>query len=269
MLSLKAHSQMAVADGVAQTLLTKMGVEQTIYYAQSIAQMIQSVEHAYQQVKYMYEAEKRALENLRSIADVSNFDDFMKWTNRQLYMEREVEERYNNLGVRIGGKTYRADDIDNIPDALKSSYGEEYWNSDFTEDQRYEMYYNLGLAPGNYMYVKKWQAREDDFVKKMQVQSGFLRDENNQAAERYNRLLRKYATSSDDLDLNEIAKNMGITLMQLEMLLREMAIQMAERNEYDIARDKLQNAPPNPDQLSGTYNVDPFGKITAGTGRYD
>jgi hypothetical protein len=261
---LKAQAQLVVADAVVETLLTKMGIDQLIYYAQQIEQTVMSVAHLYTQVQYMIEAERRALRNLQSIVDVRNFDDFMKWQNRQLYMEQEVEGRFNNLGVRIGNKTYKAEEIDKIPDALRTRFGDEYWAAEFTDEQRKQMYVQLGLSPGNYNYVKKWQQKEEEFVKKAQVQSSILRDEQKDAAARYNQLMQQYATSGEDLDLNEIAKNMGITLMQLELLMREMAIQTAEKNEYDVTMNKLANTPPNPPRLSDHWNDNSFGRITEG-----
>jgi len=259
--SVQVNAQLQVFDGVAHTILEATGIEQAIYYAQSMAQFVESVQHAYQQVQHMIEAEKRAIENLRSITDVKNFDDFMKWQNRQLYMEREVEDRFNNLGVKIGGKTYRTGDIDDIPEAMQSTFGREYWENEFTEDQRREMYLNAGLSPGNYTYVKKWREREGDFVKKIQAQAQLWADENEDAANNYNHLIDKYA-SGDEVHTNEILQNINMSLIQQEMVLREIARQMAEKNEYDVAMNQLASTPPNPPRLSDTFNARPFGSIS-------
>jgi hypothetical protein len=119
-----------------------------------------------------------------------------------------------------------------------------------------------------WIYVKKWGKRVDDFTKKMQVEGDILRAENESAAERYARLMQQYSDPNAEIDLNEIAKNMGITLMQLELLLRELSIQMAERNAYDIAKDKLGEKAGNPPRLSGTYDSEPWGSITEGVGKF-
>jgi hypothetical protein len=266
--SFNLYSQMAVADAFVLGAIKGTWIEQAAYWGQQVAQTAQSVEYLYQQTVNMVEAEKRAISNIRSIADVESFDDFMKWQNRQLYMEREVEERFESLGVRIGGKTYKAGQIDEIPGAMGSSFGKEYWN-DFSEDQRREMYTTLGLSPGNYNYVKKWQQREDDFVRKIQVQSAILADENQQAAERYNRLINKYSQPADGLDTNQILKNIHITQMQTEMALRDLARQISEKNEYDVAKDKLSATPPSPPRLSDTFNANPFGTITEYSWNYE
>jgi hypothetical protein len=256
------HAQgLPVIDAAAVTFLEITHIDQVIHHAQSLAQTVQSVQYLYQQTVNMFEAEKRALENLRSIADVRSFDDFMKWQNRQLYMEKEVEDRFNNLGVKIGGKTYRAAEIDEIPDAMRSSFKDPF-EDDFTEEQRKEMYLTLGLAPGNYNYVKKWQEREADFVRRIQVQSALLYDENKHAAKGYNDLIEKYSQPADGLDMNQILKNMHITQMQTEMVLREIARQNAEKYEYDIARNKLAETPPTPLRLSDTWNAQIFEPIT-------
>ena len=259
--SFNAHAQFAVIDTAAIGFLEWTHIDQVIAAAQNLSQIVQSVDYLYQQTVNMVEAEKRALQNLKSIADVENFDDFMKWHNRQLYMEREVEDRFTNLGVRINGKTYRAGEIDQIPDALRNSFGDPYWN-DFTEEQRKEMYVTLGLAPGNYNYVKKWQQREADFARRIQVQSAIWNAENQEAAGKYSDIKLKYSQPADNLDVNQILKNIHITEMQTEMVLREIARQNAEKYEYDVALNKLSATPPAPPRLSDTWNASFFEPIT-------
>jgi hypothetical protein len=262
-------AQLAVADGFVHDLMKKTGADQAIYYAQSLLQLVDNVKNTYNQLQHMIEAEKRALANLKSIADVRSFDDFMKWQNRQLYMEREVEDRYKNMGLKIGKKTYTTQELDDIPAAMRQSYGSGYWESDFTEDQREEMYVQLGLSPGNYNYVKKWSERDQAFLKKVQARAGILSDDNEAAGERYNELIREYGRSDENLDINQIAKNMHITTMQVEMVLRDIALSMAERDEREYAQQKLEKTPPTPPRLSNTFDAKPFGKITEGTGRND
>lgn len=263
----KSHAQLAVVDGALNSLMTAMGIDQYIYYAKSLVEMVNSARNTYDQLQHMIEAQKRALNNLKGIADVKSFDDFMNWQNRQLYMEREVEDRYNNLGLKIGNETYYTSDIDRIPDALRSNYGAEYWENEFTEEQREEMWASLGLSPGNYMYVKKWQQREEDFVKKIQAQGGLWMEDNQKAAEQYNRMIRKYSEENENLDANEILKNINITLIQQEMVMREMARQISEKFEYDTAMNQLGATPPNPSRLSGMYDESFFGRISEGTSR--
>ena len=250
-----------VIDAAVQSVLEITYIDQIISFAQQLQQMVQSVNYLYQQTVNMVLAEERAIENLWSIADVKSFDDLMKWHNRQLYMDKEVEDRFLNMGVKIGGKTYRVEDIDNIPNALRHSFGDLFWN-DFTPEQRREMYLELGLSPSNYNYVKKWQQREDEFARRIQVQSSIWKDENEEAAGKYRDLANKYFQPTDSMDINEILKNMHLTQMQTEMVLREIARQNAEKYEYDVAQNKLSATPPSPPRLSDTWNANFFEPIT-------
>jgi len=262
--SFNVHAQLAVADGAVHTLMATLGIDQVIYYAQSLAQLVTNVMNTYQQVQYMIQAEQRALQNLTAIADVRSLDDFMRWQNRQLYMEREVEDRFNNLGVQIGNKMYRRQDIHDIPAALRTNYGDEYWD-EFTEDQRKEMYTTLGLAPSNYVYVQTWAEREKDIGRRMLTYGYILDDEYKMTADDYADLVDRY-TSGEEFTENQLSMNQHITQMRIEMSLRALARQIAERNEYDLARDALAATPPNPPRLSDEFNSDPFGTITEGYG---
>jgi hypothetical protein len=191
----------------------------------------------------------------------------MQWQNRQLYMEQEVEQRFNNLGIQVGNKTYGWAEIDQIPNAVNNQFGSPYWD-DFTEEQRQEMYYKLGLSPANYHYVKAWQNREESIAKNISFRKDILNDEKSRTASGYKNIIGQYREQNEKLDTNEILKNSHITQMQTEMVLRDVATQMAEKNEYDLARDKLLGAPPNPPRLSDRRNDQPFTSITEGQGRY-
>jgi len=266
--SVCANAQLAVVDGAVQSLLTAMGIDQVIYYAQSLAELSQNVQNSYQQIQHMIRAEQRALENLRSIVDVRNFDDFMKWQNRQLYLEREVEDRFDNIGVKIGKNTYTLTELDKIPSAMRDNYGDPYWD-DFTEEQREEMYFKLGLAPANYNYVKTWSAREDMIAKRLLTRGEILDEENAQAAEGYQNLIQKYRQSREDLDTNELLKNSHMTMMQIEMVLRDLSRAIAAKDEYDMAKDKKSQAPANPPRLSDQWNKEIFGNISKEPGSFD
>ena len=257
---LRVQAQLAVADGFAHGILAKMGIDQIIYYGQSLAELVQNVQNTYAQIVLLKEAGERSLQNLRSVVDVKSFDDFMKWQNRQLYMEREVADRYRNTGMQIGDKKYTIETLDEIPGALRRNYGDQYWD-DFTEEQRREMYVQLGLSPSNYAYVKTWSERTDRLAQRMLFQSEILDDEYEEAAEHRKNLIGKYRSSREDLDSNEILKETHITQMNIEMGLRNLSRILTGKFEYDVAKDKIGSTPANPVMLSDHWDSQPFGNI--------
>ena len=257
-----------VIDAILNTTTLGNGIESAIHFAQQIYQTVQSVQEMYSQTQLMIKQAERAVKNIMSVTDIRSFDDFMRWTNRQLYMAQDIEGRFNNLGVVIGGKKFSARDIDDIPGALRESFDDSYWSSQFTESQRMEMYSKLGLSPANFMYLQKWKQREDEFAKNAQFMSEINEEELQKAADMYNALAEEYAISNEDMDINQIMKNMHITNMRTELAIREMLVQMAKKNEYDVAQSKLGAVPANKPRLPDTYDADYWEPIAEGKGRY-
>jgi hypothetical protein len=257
----RAHAQLAVVDGAVALMIDKTGADQIVYYVQMIAQQIENVKNTYAQVQMMIDAEKRALNNLKGIADVKNFDDFMKWQNRQLEMEREAENRFNNMGVKIGGKTYTVTELDKIPGALHNTFGDPYWD-DFTEEQRASMYHQLGLSPANYNYVKLWSAREDYYIKRFLTRADTLADENALAAANHKNMIGQYREENENMDTNQILKNLHISFMQTENVLRDISHALAEKDRHEYELRKLGKTPPNKPHYSEHWNDDLFPKIT-------
>ena len=263
-----AQTPIPVVDNIAISVLAKSGIDQVIYYAQSVMQMAQNVQNTYDQLKYMAEASVRAYSNLRGIADVKSWDDFMQWNNRQLYLDREVEERFYDMGLKVGNRTYRMEDIDEIPGAFRKNFGDQYWD-DFTSDQRREMYLNLGLTPSNYMYLQKWQAREDEIARRIQTYGSIYADEMDRAAQSILETINSYSVPDESIDANKILKDTHITQMKIEMAIREQNRLLAEQMEYNLSKDSPGKAPPNPPRLYNTWNKEFFGKITEGSSEPD
>jgi hypothetical protein len=189
-IALKANAQMAVTAPILESVMAATHADQVVYYAQSIARLVENGMSAYDQLQTTIRMEKRALDNLKNIGDVKSFGDLMTWYNRQLYLERAAEERFKNIGVSIGGKKYNMEEISEIPGDLKTTYG-DYWKNDFSEAQRKEMWLTLGLSPSNYMYVQAWESREKDLMKKLMVKAQLQNEGNMTAAERNNELLKR------------------------------------------------------------------------------
>jgi cell division protein FtsB len=253
----KAYSLTEVIDAGLTSFMAWSHADQIVKYGLMIAAQTEEVANTYQQVQMMIEAEKRAINNLSGVLDVKNFDDFMKWQNRQLYLEREAEDRFYSMGVKIGGKNYTVTELNGIPGALHNTFGDPYWD-DFTEEQRAEMYNQLGLSPANYNYVKLWSAREDYYAKKILSDPDRLAGETEEAGKRYQSLLQQYRQKNQNLDANELAKNQHASLMQIEMVLRGISEALAEKERHEYEMRQLGKTPANPPGFSAHWDSNLF-----------
>jgi hypothetical protein len=256
----------AVTAPILEGIMTTTHADQLIYYAQSIAQMAENATNTYNQFQNMLRAEQMALNNLKGFSDVKSLDGFMTWYNRQLYLDQQAENRFNSMGVKIGGKTYRIADIEDIPKALQTEYI-DYWSTDFSPEQRRQMWINLGLSPSNYAYVQVWKAREDELVKKAFAKQDIVNEENMAAAEQENEMLKALeedAKLPEDQRMGEKAvatMNLQVS-MGTNRLLRNMALDQAEAEERRMVEERARNPPPNPPMLSETWGQDMFSPIT-------
>jgi hypothetical protein len=100
-------------------------------------------------VDHLQTSAERSLQNLGSATDIKSWDDFKDWYNYQLYLERQTIRTFENMKVNIGGKNYHFTDVLGIYDGLKWETI-EFWDNEFTEEQRREMWTKAGLSPANY-----------------------------------------------------------------------------------------------------------------------
>jgi ASC-1-like (ASCH) protein len=259
----RANAQVgAVTAPVLEGIMTATHADQIIYYAQSILQMVENATNTYNQFQNMLRAEQRALNNLKGLSNVKSFDDFMDWYNRQLYLDRQAEQRFTRLGVKIGSKTYRVADIENIPGAAKESYV-DYWKNEFSDEQRKQMWINLGMTPSNYAYVQTWKTREKELMEKILTKKDVINEENMEAAQREQELLKALeedAKLPEDQRMGEkaLAQMTLKELIELNRTMRNMAYDQAEAEERRLAREKAGDAPPNTTGLSGLWGKDMF-----------
>jgi hypothetical protein len=260
LLPFSVYAQFAVVTAPAlETLASVTHADQILYYIQMVEQQVQAATNSYNQWQNMIRAEERALENLRGITRVNNFNDFMDWYNRQLYLERQTEQRFVNMGVKIGKKNYRLADIDSIPDAAGTRFGSQYWQEEFSPEQRREMWLNLGMTPSNYAYVQTWKAKEDEIGRILQVNREIQNEEYQEAMQRNREL--------SDLALNGDVGEKGVLQAVLEVLIdtnkaqRDANMQYAMALDYQIARDKQGEAPPNEPVVSDWWGKSMFRPI--------
>jgi ASC-1-like (ASCH) protein len=266
LIGIRANAQMAVTAPILETLMSVTYADQLIYYAQSIAEMVQTGINTYNQFQNMLRMEQMALNNLKGVVNVKNLDDFMNWYNRQLYLERQAENKYNNLGVKIGGQDYRIAEIEDIPNAMKSAYV-DYWDNDFSEAQRKEMWLNLGLSPSNYLYVQAWETREKEIAKVILTKPDVINEENMEATERHAEIansLKEDKLKPEEQKMGE--KDLLSLSLEIQMdtnrVMRQMAYDQAQANELDLVQKRAAAVPPNPPGLSETWGKDFFGPIT-------
>ncbi|MDR1107110.1 MAG: hypothetical protein LBL44_12200 [Treponema sp.] len=263
---MKAHSQItAVWAAATDALLQETHLDQVIYYAQSIGQMVDSAIDTYNTAQNIIKMGQLAYQNLQGVVNVRDFDDFMSWYNRQLYLERQIESTFSGMGVSIGGKKYTFAEMDDMGDALKTSYV-DFWKNDFSPAQRQEMWLNLGLSPGNYAYVQTWKEREKELAASALTKLQALN-------ERYMETMRRQRENKNKLMADKLADPEGkmgekdmLTLILEEQMDTNRAIQeatydQAEANARAVAAERLNDVPPNPPRLSEMWGEELFSPI--------
>jgi hypothetical protein len=101
-----------------------------------------------QQIEHWKFQVEHTLQNLKNAGDIKSWSDFMSWYNRQLYMEKQTMDSFQKANIKIGSKNYSLYDIEGIAGTVDDTYV-KYWNMEFTEKQRKEMWLGLGLTPSN------------------------------------------------------------------------------------------------------------------------
>ena len=261
-----ANAQAAVTAPILEGLMASMKIDQVLYYASSLEQMIQSGVNTYNQFQNMLRMEKMAMDNLKGITNVQSYDDFMTWYNRQLYLERQAENKFKNIGVNIGGKNYRIEDISEIPNAMKETYI-DFWDQELSAKQREEVWRKLGLSPANYAYVQTWKKREDAIAKSILTKIETANEEYMKDMERNKEMLDRIAEDKNKSEEQKMGeKELLSMLVEVNVAnnkkLNDMAIDNAEANEMELVRNKQEETPPNPPRLSESWNYSPFGSIT-------
>jgi len=265
----KVHAGSFIGAGILAMIYEQQIVQFVMDKAYQIKQAIDdaaSVYQSYQQLQHWIRNEERYLKNLRGIMDVRSFEDFMGWFNRSMYISRESERIYGDMGVRVGGKYYGLSEIDEIPDAVRNEYADRHWG-DLSESERYKAWTSLGMSPSSYLYMKTWQGRNDEIKKRLLTSREMHLDEMEEAAYRNNSLLADYSTSNEDIDSNTIAKNSGASLAHIEMQLRELGITLDDFMAYVVTRDQEEKVQPNAMVPSENWNRSLYRPIANGTAR--
>jgi len=258
------YGQALVFDAVLDTLLTKTGLEQATYFTQQLKDNIEQLDRLKNMVENAGNQAKMAAQNLESIKDIGSWDDFMDFYNRQLYLERQTAQAWDNMNVTIGKKQYHISDLGNIGAGMKDEYV-DYWNKEFTEEQRREMWMGLGLTPANYAFVQPFRAKANEIVTRQLTSVGIQNEWYMRQMARNKEIRDKLAEDQHKEPEHKIGHK-EVMMMVLESLLdtnkvlNDMAMNQAQEAEERAVDKALANPPKDPPTL-GVWGVNGFEEI--------
>jgi len=235
-----------VADAAMEAISTYSTIEQIIHYGQQILEWVETANRFRQQVEHWKFQVERTLQNLKSAQDIKSYNDFMSWYNRQLYLERQTIDSFKKANISIGNKKYSLYDLEGIIDAVDDRYI-DYWDKEFTEKQRKEMWVGLGLTPANYAYVQTFKQKERELSR----EAFFAKDIQNEwyvrNMERNNERQEKLTADKnkpieEQMGEKEIAQLILESSMENNKVLNDIAMMQAQQLEMQAAKYYLDQA---------------------------
>jgi hypothetical protein len=195
------HAQVSIVSApILEAIQQNVAIEQTAYWLQQAVDMALQIEHLVTMVENTGKQVQNQVQNLGNIGDIHSYKDFMDWYNRQLYLERKTEETFSNMNVTIGKKDYKLADVEGMAYGFDDTFV-KYWDKEFNEEQRKEMWANLGVTPSNYAYIQTWQEREQKIAREFLAARAIHKEEYKRDMERNNEnmdALEKDKYKSDD-----------------------------------------------------------------------
>jgi len=220
---LNAYGQLSIVDPVVDNFLALTGFDQYLYYAEALFKLKEQAESLVAQVKHAERQVEMAMQNLESLNDIDSWDDFMDWYNRQLYFERSAIQSAKNMNVTIGKKNYSIYDLEGIAEGLDDTLI-NYWDKEFTEEQRREMWLELGLSPSNYAYVQPYRLKGREISRQLFTMSDIQNEKNNKSSEANKKDL-------DDLKKDSKKKSNDPTAMGEKQLFTKLIQAVIRGNE--------------------------------------
>jgi len=245
--SFNVYAQLAVVDGVVDTLLTASNLQQFIYFGQQVKHNAEAIMQAVLTVQNLEHQVKMTMQNLASVKDIESWSDFINWYNRQLYMERKTIQTFENMNVKIGKETYHLTDIEGILYSINDQ-GTAYWEGEFTPEQKRAMWYDLGLTPSNYAFVQPFRAK----ARQIAMEGLTARDIQNEwymrnlarSNERQSRRARdKYADDDNKMGQKEVLIDIAESLDESNKVLNDIAMQNAQMLEAQAVNHYLKQTP--------------------------
>jgi len=244
-----AHAQLAVVDAGVAALMTYSEVERAIHFAKQVAEIAEQAERFKQQVDHWKFQVERTMQNLQSAGDIESWSDFKSWYNRQLYYERMTIESFKDSKVSIGNKSYNFTDIEGMADGFKDTYV-DYWDKEFTEDQRRAMWLQLGMTPSNYAYVQPFRQKGRELAQEFffagDIQNDWYTRNMERNNERQERLAMDKQLKNDDKDKlteKEILMHLLESSMENNIVLNDIAMFQAKELEMRAVEHYLEQTP--------------------------
>jgi hypothetical protein len=246
-----AFAQDVGAAEIALLLTGKLPTE-LAYYIDSVTQAIQSAQNTYNQFQNMLRQEQQFLENLKGLGDLSSFQDFMDFYDRQSNLVKQTVDQFKNIGVTIGGKTYKLEDLEKIndPDMQDAFAGE------FSEQERRELWTQLGLSPANYVYMTAWQSKEQDLAQNILTRKQIINEEMVAAGERRRELLEM--TNGENVQEKGLLQAILEVQLDTNLVTRQAAYDAAEARELELAQKRLENRPISYPPVSDSWDSEIF-----------
>jgi len=246
--------QALVFDAALNTLMTITGIDRALTYVSMLAdsgaqltQMIAMVENLGHQVN-------ATMQNLNSIQDIKSWDDFVDFYNRQLYLEKQTMSHFENMQVSVGDKSFHLLDVEGIVTGI-GTHSKEFWEGEYTEDQRRAMWLELGLTPSNYTFVQPFRqkaltiAREGLAARDIQ-NDWYVRTILNGNKIRERLIEDRKLPSDKKMGDKEVLVYAAETLVDINKTLNDMAMQNATMLEYQSVKYYLEQAPKDRPVLS-------------------
>jgi hypothetical protein len=248
------HAQiMPVIDAAANEILEATHISQAVHYSQMIMAQAANLAQFVSTATSLATQLERTIQNLSTAKDIRSFDDFMDWYNRSLYMERTTLAMLENANITIGKKSYNFMDVAGMAGGIKDTYV-DYWDREFTNEQRREMWLGLGLTPSNYAYVepfrddmRHWrqQAFSMDALQNTQYMQNMQRN-----VERQKRMAEDLLKPTEEkMGQNELLQYILESSMENNRLLGDIAMYQAMNMKLEAAKMYLDDAP---------YDAPPF-----------
>jgi hypothetical protein len=259
----EARAQVGIVSApILEAIQSSSKLENALYYLESLAQMVTNATNTYNQFQNMLRQEKMALDNLSRIGNVRDLDSFKDWYNRQLYLERQADDKFNSMNIRIGSNNYGLKDIADIPKAVREGYFDaEFWNNSLSEKEKKALWNKMGLSPANYAYIKVWEEREEKLGKEVVTKLEIINDENKKRAEERAAMAEKINADKDlpeDMKMGE--KELAVMSLQLNMrtleVLEDMRRDAAVNAELQYSQSMAGQKPPEQPVLSNNWNYD-------------
>jgi hypothetical protein len=228
------------ADAVASAALTALIYGQQLLdsktFTKQITNLIEAVTTARDNLKKVEDTCDYFVNQLRKFGNIKDYKDFMRWSDRSLYLAERVERDFSNINVKVGNKIYYLREAVEIKESLENGEN-DIRDGDMTESERIRVYRKLGLSPSSYRYLKTWEGRVDAAVKESSVSKDLINEEAGKTEEEQKEDMRIVESEKELTETQRWQLNMRMLDRRVKQLML-MNEQMARRNDMAAARIK-------------------------------